>query len=64
MCEQIHTVDISRLTDYIGTVPDEEMDDVEGAMLFALQINRGKNPQGIFKKYQKQLEKYPQLMTD
>ena len=33
MCEQIHTVDISRLTDYIGTVPEEEMDDVQYSSL-------------------------------
>lgn len=58
MCEQIHTVDISRLTDFIGHISPEEMDDIDGGLLFALQINRGKNPQGIFKKYQKQLEEY------
>lgn len=64
LCEQIHTVDVSRLTDYIGTISDDEMNDVDGALLFALQINRGKNPQGIFKKYEKQLLKYPNLLTE
>lgn len=56
MCEQIVTVDKSRLSDYIGTATKEEMDDVDGAILFALQINKGKRPDGIFKKYQRQLE--------
>lgn len=58
LCEQIHTVDMSRLTDYIGHATIEEMNDIDGALLFTLQINHGKNPQGIFKKYQKQLDKY------
>ena len=62
-CEQIHTVDISRLTDYFGSVTAEEMDEVEAGMLFGLQINRGKNPQGIFRKYQRQLDKYPELIN-
>lgn len=56
MCEQIQTVDKSRLAEYIGSASKEEMDDVDGAILFALQINRGKRPDGIFRKYQRQLE--------
>lgn len=56
MCEQIQTVDKSRLSDYIGTATKEEMDDVDGAILFALQINKGKRPDGIFRKYQRMLE--------
>lgn len=56
LCEQLQTVDKSRLADYIGTAAKEEMDDVDGAILFALQINKGKRPDGIFKKYQKQLD--------
>lgn len=62
LCEQIHTVDKSRLTDYIGSATPEEMNGVDEAMLFALQINHGKNPQGIFKKYEKQVTKYPSLL--
>jgi mRNA-degrading endonuclease toxin of MazEF toxin-antitoxin module len=61
MCEQIHTVDKARLTDFIGSITEDEMMDIEGGILFSLQINRGRNPQGIFKKYQKMLEKYPEL---
>lgn len=56
MCEQIHSVDKSRLKDFMGHVSDEEMEDIEGGILFGLQINRGKNPQGIFRKYQLQLQ--------
>jgi len=56
MCEQICTVDKSRLADYIGTATKDEMNDLDGAILFALQINKGKRPDGIFKKYQRMLE--------
>ena len=48
LCEQI----------YIGTATPEEMNNVDEALLFALQINHGKNPQGIFKKYEKYLQTY------
>ena len=61
MCEQIHTVDKARLTDFIGAITEDEMADIEGALLFSLQINRGRNPQGIFKKFQRMLDKYPEL---
>ena len=56
LCEQIQTVDKSRLDGYIGSATREEMDDVDGAILFALQINKSKRPDGIFRKYQRQLE--------
>ena len=56
MCEQISTVDKSRLSDRLGQASKTEMDDVDGAILFALQINKGKRPDGIFRKYQRQLE--------
>lgn len=58
ICEQVHTVDISRLTDYFGHVNDEEMENVEGGVLFGQGINRGKNPQGIFKKWENYIRTY------
>lgn len=64
MCEQVHTVDASRLTDRVGKALPAEMDDVDGALMFALQINKGKNPQGIFKKYMRLLDQYPQLRQE
>lgn len=57
-CEQVHTVDISRVKEYVGKATEEEMDEVDGALLFSLGINRGKNPQGIFRKWENYLKKY------
>ncbi len=58
LCEQVHTVDKSRLTDYFGHATDEEMDDVDAAILFGLGINHGRNPQGIFRKWENYIRKY------
>lgn len=58
ICEQVHTVDISRLTDYFGTATEEEMKDVDAGIMFGLGINRGTNPQGIFRKWENYMRKY------
>lgn len=58
LCEQVHTVDKSRLTDYFGHATDEEMQDVDAGILFGLGINRGCNPQGIFRKWENYIRKY------
>ena len=53
MCEQIHTVDITRIDDQMDTLTEDEMNQVEQALMFALQINPTNSPQGIFKKWEK-----------
>lgn len=58
ICEQIHTIDISRFTDYFGTATEEEMKDIDGALCFSLGINRGTNPQGIFRKWENYMRTY------
>lgn len=59
LCEQIHSVDISRLTDKFGHVPDNQMDEINSALMFSLQINTSKhNPQGIFKKWERYVKQY------
>lgn len=58
LCEQIHTVDISRVGEYIGTVSPNDMDDIDGALLFSLGINHGKTPAGIFHKWEKYIHEY------
>ena len=58
ICEQVHTVDISRLTDLFGHITDDEMENVENGILFGQGINRGKNPQGIFRKWENYIRKY------
>lgn len=58
LCEQVHPVDISRLRNYIGTATDDEMKEVDMALMFHLGINHGTNPQGIFKKWENYLRTY------
>ena len=58
LCEQIHTVDISRICGKFGHASDSEMDDVSSALMFGLQINHGTSPQGIFKKWERYITTY------
>lgn len=58
MCEQIHSVDVSRLTSYFGHISDEEMEEIDAALMFSLGINTGTNPQGIFKKWERYVKTY------
>lgn len=53
LCEQVHTVDDSRLSAFIGHATDEEMQNVSEAILFGLGINHGTSPQGIFHKWER-----------
>lgn len=63
ICEQIHTVDKSRLKDYFGSATESEMKEIDEALLFGLQINTGRNPQGIFRKWENYLRKY-KILTE
>ena len=58
ICEQVHTVDNSRLKTYIGTITEKEMADIHPAILFGLGINKGLSPQGIFKKWEEYIKTY------
>lgn len=57
MCEQIHTVDKSRVGTKIGHITDSEISDIEEALLFSLGINHGKSPAGIFNKWESYIKK-------
>lgn len=52
LCEQVHTVDNSRLSTFMNKITDEELEDVESAILFGLGINHGPSANGIFKKWE------------
>lgn len=58
ICEQVHTVDNSRLKTYIGNITQEEMSEIKPAILFGLGINKGLSPQGIFKKWEEYIKTY------
>lgn len=61
MCEQIHSVDIHRLENFIGTITNEQLSDINSALLFSLGINKSNSPQGIFKKWEKYMQQNPAL---
>lgn len=52
MCEQIFSVDKTRIKEYIGTITDEEMANIESALLFQFCINPVSRPATIFKKWE------------
>jgi mRNA-degrading endonuclease toxin of MazEF toxin-antitoxin module len=52
MCEQIFSVDKTRLDDYIGKITDEEIANIDSALMFQLEINPAARPTSIFKKWE------------
>lgn len=58
LCEQIYTVDNSRLKTYIGHATEAEMENISQGMMFGLGINYGTSPQGIFHKWENMLIEY------
>lgn len=60
-CEQVHSVDIRRLTHYIDRIPEEQIKEIDEGIIFGLGINYGVSPQGIFKKWEKYIKTYPKL---
>lgn len=63
LCEHPDSADISRFRQKFGHITDEEMKQVDAAVMFGLQLNTGINPQGIFKKWEHYIKKY-HLITD
>lgn len=58
LCEQIYTVDNSRLKTFVGQATEEEMNHISQGMMFGLGINFGTSPQGIFHKWEHMLIEY------
>lgn len=51
LCEQIHTVDTSRLVRRIGVVEDRYMHEIDSAICFSLSIGK-RDDYGLFKKWE------------
>lgn len=64
ICEQVYTVDISRLSHQVDAIDKETMNLIDEAVLFGLGINTGKNPQGLFRKWEHYINTYPSLKED
>lgn len=58
LCEQIHTVDKSRIDEYVGTITDEELVMIDKALLLALGISNSLKPTYVFKKWESYVNKY------
>lgn len=58
LCEQIHPVDKSRISFYIGSVTDEEMLNIDKAMLFTLSISNSLKPNTLFQKWLNAISRY------
>lgn len=59
LCEQIHTVDNSRLTRKLGSVPVEHMDQIDEALALSLSISRSpRGPLSLFHKWESYLKEH------
>ena len=52
LCEQVFTVDKSRVAEYIGHITDDEMTQIDDALMFQFGINPAARPTSIFKKWE------------
>lgn len=55
LCEQIHTVDTSRLVRKIGMVEERYMPEIDSAICFSLSIGR-RDDYGLFKKWESHIK--------
>lgn len=58
LCEQIYAVDKSRIGFKIGEITEEEMKEIEKAIMFSLGISNTVKPSTIFKKWANAVERY------
>lgn len=58
ICEHPESADISRFGKKFGHISEKELEEVDKALMFGLQLNTGINPQGIFKKWERYCNKY------
>lgn len=58
LCEQIHTVDKSRIGDYIGKIGQSERQKIDLALQFSLQIAPSPDILGVFKKWEHYINRY------
>lgn len=64
LCEQIHTVDKSRIGFYIGTVDPETMLDIDRAIMFSFGIANTTKPSTLFKKWANAVDRYNIDLTE
>ena len=59
LCEQVHTVDKSRLTTpFAGYVSEKELSDINAALMLSLGVSPSDNIKGLFTKWSRYIEKF------
>ena len=58
LCEQIFAVDKSRIDFYIGEITEEELLNVDKALLFSLGISNSLRPNSLFDKWINAIDRY------
>jgi mRNA interferase MazF len=58
LCEQIHTVDASRLRRKMGAVPENRIHDLDAAMALSLSIGRNPDTHSAFRKWEEIIKLY------
>ena len=56
LCEQIHTVDVSRLRKPLGSLSRSRMHDIDQAIALTLSIGRNPDSYALFKKWEKYIQ--------
>lgn len=64
LCEQIHSVAVERVTNYMGECSDEEMKAIESALMIGLGIERNFETQQIESKKDKIIQKMNKKVLD
>ena len=64
LCEQIHTVDKSRIRNYVGSITNNEQKEIDAALLLNLNLFKTSHPIGIFKKWENYINKYHLSVVD
>lgn len=56
LCEQVHTVDASRLRYKLGTVPESRIRDLDAALALSLSIGRNPDTYSAFRKWEEHVK--------
>jgi mRNA interferase MazF len=58
LCEQVHTVDASRLRHKMGAVPEDRIRDLDAALALSLSIGRNPDTHSAFRKWEEHVKLY------
>jgi len=56
LCEQVHTVDASRLKRKMGVIPEDSVREIDAALALSLSIGRNPNTYSAFRKWEEHIK--------